>query len=110
MAGAAGAACLLIAQVSFAADLDADGVADGADNCPTVSNVAQVDGDSDGMGDACDADYNNDGLIDQRDIELFREAFNSGSNDPSYSSVYDHNGDGVVDGSDFSVLSQLLPD
>jgi len=110
MAGAAGAACLLIAPASLAADLDADGVADSADNCPTVSNVAQGDGDMDGVGDACDADYNNDGSIDQGDVELFREAFNSGVGEPAYSAVFDHDGDGVVGGSDFLVLSELLPD
>jgi len=45
-------------------DNDADGIADGSDNCPNVFNFEQADTDSDGRGDACDAcfmDFNNDG-------------------------------------------------
>lgn len=34
-------------------DEDGDGVANGADNCPTVANAAQADADGDGYGDAC---------------------------------------------------------
>ena len=36
------------------ADADGDGVADGADNCPSVANADQADVDGDGLGDACD--------------------------------------------------------
>lgn len=35
-------------------DADADCIADAADNCPGHANVDQADGDSDGVGDACD--------------------------------------------------------
>jgi hypothetical protein len=36
------------------ADTDTDGVADGSDNCPIVSNAAQTDDDGDGVGSFCD--------------------------------------------------------
>ena len=36
-------------------DFDGDGETDSTDNCPTVSNAAQTDGDLDGVGDACDS-------------------------------------------------------
>lgn len=36
-------------------DADADGVHDQLDNCPSVSNLDQIDSDGDGVGDACSA-------------------------------------------------------
>ncbi|MBN1492504.1 MAG: thrombospondin type 3 repeat-containing protein [Phycisphaerae bacterium] len=41
-------------------DSDADGIADGTDNCPSTSNADQADSDADGVGDACDATNNNE--------------------------------------------------
>jgi len=48
-------------------DTDGDGVPDSVDNCPTVSNNDQANFDAqygDTMGDACDTDDDNDGLLD----------------------------------------------
>lgn len=45
-------------------DSDGDGVPDSSDNCPTVSNADQANFDGDSMGDACDIDDDNDGLVD----------------------------------------------
>jgi hypothetical protein len=36
-------------------DTDGDSIPDDSDNCPTVANPDQADADSDGLGDACDA-------------------------------------------------------
>jgi hypothetical protein len=38
-------------------DLDADGVLDAADNCPTVFNPDQADGDNNGIGNVCDSPH-----------------------------------------------------
>lgn len=46
-----------------AADTDEDGLPDSSDNCPMVANPDQIDLDADGLGDACDNDWDND-LID----------------------------------------------
>ncbi len=45
-------------------DSDGDGVPDSSDNCPAVSNPLQENFDGDSVGDACDADDDNDGLVD----------------------------------------------
>ena len=45
-----------------AADADDDNVANGTDNCLTVSNTAQTESDDDGIGDACDPDSGNNPL------------------------------------------------
>lgn len=43
-------------------DTDKDGFLDNVDDCPIVFDPAQKDGDSDGIGDACDPDLDNDGV------------------------------------------------
>lgn len=48
-------------------DPDRDSVAWRSDNCPWVSNPNQADGDSDGVGDACSMDWDNDGVADDSD-------------------------------------------
>ena len=48
-------------------DLDADGVLDVEDNCPSTPNPNQEDFDGDGIGDVCDDDDDDDGIIDEYD-------------------------------------------
>jgi len=43
-------------------DADGDGIPNGDDNCPDVSNEPQDDQDGDGVGDACDDDIDGDGV------------------------------------------------
>src|SRR3989338_6434062 len=45
-------------------DKDRDGLTDGEDNCPEISNKDQANNDRDAGGDACDPDDDNDGLAD----------------------------------------------
>lgn len=52
-------------------DRDQDGVNDRVDNCPSVHNPDQADGDYDRLGDACDPDFDDsdgDGVPDGRDV------------------------------------------
>ncbi len=48
-------------------DTDGDGALDLGDNCPLTPNLAQVDADDDGAGDACDDDDDGDEVLDADD-------------------------------------------
>ncbi len=84
-------------------DTDADGIPDSADNCTEVANGpllpdaggnSQLDTDGDNYGNACDADLNNDLVINGLDVGPFIDQF--GTVGPHA----DFNGDGVVNGLD----------
>jgi len=51
-------------------DGDGDGVGDACDNCSAIANSGQLDTDSDGAGDACDMDDDNDGLSDSFELGI----------------------------------------
>ena len=83
-------------------DSDGDGLADNADNCTLVSNADQRDTNGDGFGNICDADLNNDCIVDLTDRGLMRRAlFSDNAN-------ADLNGDGVVNLMDMARLKSDL--
>ncbi|MBI2463952.1 thrombospondin type 3 repeat-containing protein [Candidatus Peregrinibacteria bacterium] len=47
---------ILTIKYTPASDTDQDGITDDVDNCPTIANANQGDGDHDGQGDICDND------------------------------------------------------
>ncbi len=77
-------------------DSDTDGILDSLDNCIEQSNANQRDTNGDGFGNACDADVNNNGLVDPADFSLVKSLVGQTSADE------DLNGNGLVDPADFS--------
>lgn len=83
------------------ADVDADGIMYLSDNCTQVSNADQRDTDMDGSGNACDADLNNDNMINAVDLGIFRQRYFSSDQDA------DFNGDGVVNALDLGIFKSM---
>lgn len=92
------------------ADSDFDGVSDSLDNCPLVSNIAQIDEDDDGVGDECDnCDFtanpdqaNSDGDWHGDACDNCPDRTNSGQEDRDFDGLGDscdddNDGDGTPD-------------
>ena len=79
---------------------DADSVADNIDNCIDKVNEDQRDSDNDGFGNACDADLNNDGIVNFADMAILKSWF--GTNDVDA----DFDGNGTVGVEDLELLKQ----
>ena len=84
-------------------DTDGDGVCDESDDCTVRSNTSQADSDTDGYGNVCDADYNNDGKVQTIDFITFQVAFTT-----AYDEQADHNCDGKVQTIDFITFQTLF--
>ena len=84
-------------------DLDGDGVLDAVDNCLDIYNPDQLDWDKgvgpDGFGNACDADYDDDGCVGMLDYGTFGAVFGLAG-----SFAQDHDGNGVVGFPDLILL------
>jgi hypothetical protein len=85
-------------------DSDGDSVEDHLDNCIAASNPGQFDADDDGFGNACDADFNNDGVVNVLDLGYLRAVFFSADE------VADINVDGVVNSIDLGRFKDLYFD
>lgn len=79
-------------------DPDNDGIDASIDNCLTAANTPQTDTDGDGFGNRCDADLNNDCLVNFADLDIFRDVFFGADPDA------DLNGDQVVNFADLLIV------
>ena len=95
----AGLLFALVSAPALAVDQDGDGIDDNLDNCITVANPLQQDTDGDGIGNICDADFNNDGIVGPADLSLFKANYGSTS-----SPDQDLNSDGIVAPADLSLF------
>jgi hypothetical protein len=82
-------------------DQDGDLVPDDEDNCLVVANADQLDTNGDGYGNACDADYDDDGTVGTSDFLALGAAFGTTSGQPGYDADIDVDGDGVIGASEF---------
>jgi uncharacterized protein (DUF1800 family) len=85
-----------------ASDLDGDGILDDQDNCIEIANPEQRDSNSDGYGNICDADLDNNGFVSFADLNLFRSAFGTTNADA------DFDGNGSVSFGDLNSFRALF--
>jgi Thrombospondin type 3 repeat/Dockerin type I domain len=115
-------------------DVDADGVADSLDNCPSVANAdqadtdvdlrgnacdncsllannsgaaAQCDSDNDGFGNRCDGDMNNNSSTNAQDTTLYRQQLGQPSVAPTFNKA-DLNCNGAVNAQDTTLFRGRL--
>jgi hypothetical protein len=101
----------MVPSLASGQDADADGVPDAGDNCidaangpilPDLGGYSQRDTDADGIGNACDPDFDGDGFVSADDIAFLHSVFFSANEDA------DLNGDGTVDSLDLGSMSAYL--
>ncbi len=83
-------------------DTDADGIADASDTCIESHNPDQRDSDGDGIGNICDADLDNDCIVNFSDLGVMKALFFGFDPDA------DLDGDGVVNFSDLGIMKQRI--
>ncbi|NNF15908.1 MAG: hypothetical protein HKN70_04130 [Gammaproteobacteria bacterium] len=80
-------------------DSDGDGVGNTTDNCTDLANPGQEDTDGDLIGNRCDADFDNNCVVNFGDISLFPAEY-LGTNP-----LFDHNASGAVNFGDYAILT-----
>lgn len=84
------------------ADTDRDGVDDLADNCALQANADQRDTDGDGYGNACDPDFDQNGIVDFADLGHLRAVFLGVDPDA------DLDGDGKINLRDLAIFKRYF--
>lgn len=92
-----------IEALTITPDSDADTLVDTQDNCIERPNADQRDTDADGIGNRCDADFNQDCVVNVIDLARMRQDFFAvGDLDT------DLDGDGIVNVTDLGILRTLF--
>ncbi|MEM7082893.1 MAG: hypothetical protein AAF465_09170 [Pseudomonadota bacterium] len=82
-------------------DSDGDGIFDSVDNCTLVPNPDQIDTNTDGIGNRCDPDIDNNCIVAFLDISSFPPSFNSAAGDPNYDEDKDLDSNGTINFLDY---------
>ncbi len=88
--------CSALDDVLEDSDADSDEIVDLLDNCIATTNRSQLDANQDGYGDACDADYDGDGVVGASDLARLEGAFGATLGSENYDPALDADGDGVT--------------
>lgn len=96
------ATAVLVADSEMGSDDDGDGVDTSVDNCTIAPNPDQTDTDGDGYGNACDADFNNDCIVNVSDIPILRDLYGQPDNQA------DLTGDGFTNVPDLIRVRELF--
>ena len=83
-------------------DTDGDLVRDNVDNCTMAANSHQSDTDDDGYGNYCDADFDNNLIVNAFDLSFLRSNFFRSDPDA------DLNGDGFVNAADLGIMKSMF--
>ena len=87
-------------------DTDGDGVQQNIDNCPGESNSDQTDTDRDGHGNACDGDFDQNGLVGLSDFGALSATFGLDVGDPAYNENVNCDGTTIIGLADFGCFSK----
>jgi len=98
---------LVFSAFALAVDTDSDGIDDSIDNCTLVANPNQRDTNSNGFGNYCDGDLDNDGDIDWNDINRTYWYFGVLGSE-NYKPDADINGDNVVNATDADLIKAMM--
>ena len=77
-------------------DSDWDGISNSIDNCSYAVNPDQYDSNGDGIGNACDPDWNNDCIVNFADYAMLPAAFLARDGDVNFDPDIDIDGHGVI--------------
>jgi hypothetical protein len=95
--------------VIVSADADNDGIPDSSDNCSQTPNPGQQDTDGDGYGNACDADLDNNNLVEANDYTILGECWLHDQNSSDWMSKCRHadfDSNNLVEANDYTILGQ----
>lgn len=91
-----------IATGAYAIDTDGDLIDDATDNCTASKNPSQSDSDLDGFGNACDADFDQTGMVTINDFNIFRGCLIQQTLTGNYLEICDLNSDGALNDADYA--------